>query len=189
MKKKIAVALVAFALVLCFAIGGTFAWLTAKTAPVKNTFTYGDIDITLTETTGAEYKMVPGVELAKDPKVTVLKNSEACWLFVKIEKSTNYSTYLADYTVADGWTALTGVTGVYYREVPATGATTDASYYVLKGDTTNPNGYVTVKDGVTKAQMEALKNGTDDEPTLTFTAYAVQKDGNATAADAWAKLS
>lgn len=182
MKKKATIAVVALALVLCFAIGGTLAWLVDKSDAVVNTFTYGDINIDLSETTGNEYKMIPGNDITKDPKVTVEKDSEACWLFVKIEKSANYADYLADYTIADGWTALDGVDGVYYREVNADTAKAGTSYQVLKGDT------VTVLDSVKKSDMEAIKNGTVDEPTLTFTAYAVQKDGFDTAALAWAEI-
>ena len=182
MKKKATIAVVALALVLCFAIGGTLAWLVDKSDAVVNTFTYGDINIDLSETTGNEYKMIPGNDITKDPKVTVEKDSEACWLFVKIEKSANYADYLADYTIADGWTALDGVDGVYYREVNADTAKAGTSYQVLKGDT------VTVLDSVKKSDMESIKNGTVDEPTLTFTAYAVQKDGFDTAALAWAEI-
>lgn len=182
MKKKATIAVVALALVLCFAIGGTLAWLVDKSDAVVNTFTYGDINIDLSETTGNEYKMIPGNDITKDPKVTVEKDSEACWLFVKIEKSANYADYLADYTIADGWTALDGVDGVYYREVDADTAKTGTSYQVLKGDK------VTVLDSVEKSDMEAIKDGTVDEPTLTFTAYAVQKDGFDTAALAWAEI-
>ena len=36
--------------------------------------------------------------------------------------------------------------------------------------------------------MEAIKNATVAKPTLTFTAYAVQKDGFDTAALAWAEI-
>ena len=191
MKKKAIIAVVALVLVLCCAMGGTLAWLVAKTDPVVNTFTYGDINIDLSETTGNEYKMIPGNDITKDPKVTVEKDSEACWLFVKVEKSDNYADYLANYTIADGWTALDGVDGVYYREVNADTAKAGTSYQVLKGDT------VTVLDSVKKSDMEAIKNGTVDEPTLTFTAYAVQLDGfNATtntaaknAALAWAEIN
>lgn len=175
MKKKV-LSIVAVVLVLCCAIGGTLAWLTDKTASVKNTFTVGDINIELTETT-TNYKMVPGNTISKDPKVTVKANSEACWLFVKVEKSVNFDSFMT-YDMADGWTELPSVTGVYYREVAATTAATDFS--VLKGDS------VSVKDTVTKADLNALTQNTF--PTLTFTAYAVQKDNVADAATAWSKL-
>ena len=187
MKKKILALTLVFALALALGIGGTVAWLTAQTTPVVNTFTVGDINITLAETT-TDFKMVPGNEIAKDPKVTVLKDSEACWLFVKIVKSNNYSTYLEDYQLAAGWTALAGVDGVYYREV-SQNASNDTEYYVLSAGTKlgTDHGHVKVKEAVTKDQMEAIK--TSGQPTLTFTAYAVQKDNIATAADAWAKVS
>lgn len=190
MKKKAIIAVVALALVLCFAIGGTLAWLVDKSDAVVNTFTYGDINIDLSESTGDEYKMIPGNDITKDPKVTVEANSEACWLFVKVEKSATYDSYLADYTIADDWNELDGVDGVYYREVNADTAKAGTSYQVLKGNT------VTVLDSVEKSDMEAIKNSTTAKPTLTFTAYAVQLDGfNATtnteaqnAALAWAKI-
>ena len=176
MKKKV-LSIVAVVLVLCCAIGGTLAWLTDKTDPVVNTFTVGDINIELKETT-TNYKMVPGNTISKDPKVTVQANSEACWLFVKVEKSSNFDSFMT-YDMADGWTALPGVPGVYYREVAATTAATDFS--VLKDNS------VLVKDSVTKADLNALTR--DTFPTLTFTAYAVQKDNVATATDAWTKAN
>ena len=175
MKKKV-LSIVAVVLVLCCAIGGTLAWLTDKTGPVKNTFTVGDINIELTETT-KDYKMVPGNTIAKNPKVTVKANSEACWLFVKVEKSANFDSFMT-YEMADGWTALPNVTGVYYREVAATTAATDFS--VLKDN------QVKVLDTVTKTMLEAAKT---DAPTLTFTAYAVQKDNVTSVTDAWEKAN
>lgn len=176
MKKKV-ISIVAVVLVLCCAIGGTLAWLTDKTASVTNTFTVGDINIDLTESKNLNLKMVPGNTITKDPKVTVQANSEACWLFVKVEKSSNFDSFMT-YAMADGWTALPGVTGVYYREVAATTAATDFS--VLKDNS------VLVKDSVTKTMLNGL--GETTFPTLTFTAYAVQKDNVADAATAWGKL-
>ena len=179
MKKKIALSIAAIALVICCAVGGTLAWLTDKTGPVVNTFTVGNIDITLAETTGNSYKMVPGNTITKDPKVTVEGGSEDCWLFVKVEKS-NFDNFMT-YTIDSGWTALTGVDGVYYREVAA--STTDQAFAVLTGN------QVTVKDTVTKADMDGLTSSGATLPTLTFTAYAVQKAGFTTAAAAWAEAS
>lgn len=176
MKKKV-LSIVAVVLVLCCAIGGTLAWLTDKTDSVVNTFTVGDINIELTESENLNLKMVPGNTITKDPKVTVKDGSEACWLFVKVEKSANFDSFMT-YEMADGWTALPDVTGVYYREVAATTAATDFS--VLKDNS------VLVKDGVTKTMLNGLDETTF--PTLTFTAYAVQKDNVADAATAWSKL-
>ena len=75
---KTFVAMLALVLVIGCAVGGTVAWLTAQTGPVVNTFTYGNINITLSETTGEDYKIIPGVDIEKDPTVTVKKDSEAC---------------------------------------------------------------------------------------------------------------
>lgn len=183
MKKKIVALLLALALVFGGAVGGTIAWLTDVTAEVKNTFTVGDINIELTETK-TTFKMVPGSDIDKDPKVTVKANSEACWLFVEITDSANLSTYIT-YTVDTGWTKGTGTgeggngvpTNVYFREVAANIA--DQAFSVLKDDK------VSVKDTVTKAQMEAAET---NAPTLTFKAYAIQKDNVTSAADAWTKV-
>ena len=120
MKKKTLALVLALTLLVAGVVGGTLAWLTDRTAEVKNTFTVGDINIGLTETT-TDYKMVPGNTIAKDPTVTVKANSEACWLFVKVTKSENLDTFIT-YAIAEGWTALPGVDGVYYREVPASAA-------------------------------------------------------------------
>ena len=172
------IAMLALVLVIGCAVGGTVAWLVSSTDPVVNTFTYGDINITLGETTGADYKIIPGVDISKDPKVTVKKDSEACWLFVKVEEAGTFVANKVTYSIADGWTKGDGTNipaNVYYREVSAVTANTD--FYVLKDNK------VSVSEDLTK---EEIKNITT-QPTLTFTAYAVQKDGIADAATAWAK--
>lgn len=174
MKKKTLALVLALTLLVAGVVGGTLAWLTDRTAEVKNTFTVGDINIDLTETT-TDYKMVPGNTIAKDPTVTVKANSEACWLFVKVTESENLNNFIT-YTIANGWTKLQD--GVYYREVPASAA--DQTFSVLAGDA------VTVKSDVTRTMLETAKT---DAPTLTFQAYAIQKDHFATAAAAWAEVS
>lgn len=195
MKKKTTIAVTALLLVLCFAIGGTLAWLVDESDKVVNTFTYGDINIDLSETTGDEYKMIPGNDITKDPKVTVKAGSEACWLFVKVEESDNFDNFMT-YAIADGWklydTTTTGSdiqtdnttddTYVIYREVDADTAKAGTSYQVLAGKEGYQNGYVTVNDTVTKEMFAALTEAT--RPTLTFTAYAVQSDNVTTVADA-----
>lgn len=189
---KLVVAMLAVTLLIGCAIGGTVAWLTDKTTAVTNTFTYGDINITLTETKPAnqQAKIIPGVDIEKDPKVTVEADSEACYLFVKI-KEENWPTFTeadgikkVSYDIATGWEPLTGEEGVYYREVDAATANAGVSYYILKGDETYPHGVVTVSENLTKTEVNSITT----QPTLTFTAYAVQKDGIADAATAWAKV-
>ncbi|MGI6237061.1 MAG: hypothetical protein ACOYI7_05890 [Candidatus Excrementavichristensenella sp.] len=177
--RRIAVAL-ALALTAALAfVGGTVAWLIDATGPLINTFTTSGIDITLTETPNLDLKMVPGFDITKDPKATVLAGSEACWLFVKLEKSENFDTFMT-YGIAGDWSALgTGYPGVYCRKIET--ADMGTAYSVLAYD------QVTVKDAVTKEQMDVLTPGT--YPTLTITAYASQLYKSAgvefTATEAW----
>lgn len=176
MKKRTLALLAALVLVIGCIIGGTLAWLTAKTDAVVNTFTTSDINVTLAESP-EEYKMVPGYTIHKDPKATVVNGSEECYLFVKVEKSANFDSYMT-YQMADGWTALENVENVYYREVRT--ADIGKKFSVLEGD------QVTVKDEVTKEMMAAAEK---NQPTLTITAYASQMYKNNTetftAAEAW----
>lgn len=189
--KKAVVLLLVLTMLIGGTIGGTLAWLIAETEPVVNTFTVGNIEITLTETeaTKAEgqdlytksFKMVPGTDIPKDPTVTVAADSEACWLFVEVaaESTEGYITY----AIAGGWEKI-GETNVYGRKVTASNA--DQAFPILKDNK------VHVPDTVTKAMLEKVTNGTVVAPKLTFTAYAIQsanltRDGNAvtTPADAW----
>ena len=180
MKKKGLVIAASVMLVLCLAVGGTLAWLMDETETIKNTFTVGNIEITLEESDDLDLKMVPGNTITKDPHVTVVDGSEDCWLFVKIEKNATYDTYLDEYVLADGWTVVPGETNVYYRTVLATD--TDKDFEVLKDN------QVTVLGTVEKTDMDNITNGTIDAPTLSFTAYAVQKANFATAELAWAEV-
>jgi predicted ribosomally synthesized peptide with SipW-like signal peptide len=181
MKKKVLVMLVSVLLVTACIVGGTLAWLTAQAHEIVNTFTTSDIEINLKETTGDNYKMVPGYTIEKNPKVTVAVGSEECYLFVKLDKSANFDEFLT-YAIAEGWTALDGASDVYYRivEIDAMGT----EYDVLKDN------QVTVKNEVTKKMMNDL---TDDScPTLTVTAYAFQHHKNADEMfdvdEAWANI-
>lgn len=168
------IALLALVLVIGCVAGGTVAWLVATSDTVTNTFTYGNIDIALTETTGKDYKIIPGKDIPKDPKVTVKGGSEACWLFVKVEESGTFVADKVTYAIDKDWTALEGEKGVYYRKVAAVTADTDFS--VLEGNK------ITVKDTLTKGD---IKDIAATNPTLTFTAYAVQQENIADAATAW----
>lgn len=184
MKKKTLALFLVLALAFGGVIGGTVAWLTDTSDTVVNTFTDSDIEITLTETGAVEnansYKMVPGYTISKDPEVTVEAGSEKCYLFVKLDKSDNFDSFLT-YEIADGWTALDGVENVYYRVVDTT--TEAVTFSVLKDD------QVTVKSDVTKEKMNELKNGSSLQPILTVTAYASQfnksADESFTVQEAW----
>ena len=164
---------VSLMLVAAIAIGGTVAWLIDTTDPVTNTLTYGMIDIELTETDSDndgntlvnKYPTIPGATVIKDPKVIVKKNSENCYLFVKIEKLNNFDAFM-DYTPATGWTQVPNVADVYYRTVDQD-TTKDQEFPILLDD------QISVKGSVTQAQISALTDNT--LPTVKFTAYAIQR--------------
>lgn len=182
-KKKVLALVLAMVLVVVGVAAGTLAWLTAKSDTVTNTFTTSDIKVKLEETKN-NFKMIPGYDIQKDPKATVLAGSEECFLFVKLEKSANFDDFMT-YEMADGWTALTGENGVYYRKVQT--ADIDKPFGVLKDDK------VTVKGTVTKDMMNAIDNNTAANPTLTITAYASQLYKNATetfsVSEAWNNIA
>lgn len=172
------------------AIGGTVAWLSSKTEPVINKFTYGDINITLTETITEDgddkdntnsYKMLPGETIIKDPKVTVEENSENCYLFVQLEKTTNFDDFMK-YEMLEEWTILEGYDNVYYQEV--TKSEEKQEFNIIKDNK------VIVKDEVTKDMLNALdEEGIENYPKLTVYAYAVQRNSEietiSTPTNAW----
>lgn len=176
--------MLALTMVVGCAVDGTVAWLVSESESSVSTFTLGDINIKLTgESESQPLKIIPGVGIRRSLKVTVDPNSEACWLFVKVE-GTNWShfpdangTAKVSYSVdvQNGWIALNGHPGVYYREVSAEDAKTGVEYDV--------NGVVAVSEELTKAEINSIASGT--QPQLSFTAYAVQRDGIGDAATAW----
>lgn len=171
MNKKFlkALALVGCALLLVTAsVVGTYAFLTAETAPIQNTFTAGNVSITLTESSVKNsYNLIPGKTYTKDPKITVGNGSESCWLFVKVEDgiaAIEDGPTIAAQLAANGWVSL-GVENVYYHAIANAGATVPVfESFTIKTDA-NVGGYTSAK--------------------ITVTAYAVQAEGFAYASDAW----
>ena len=177
---KMFVTMLAVVLLVGCIIGGTVAWLTDQTDPITNTFTYGDINIELTESTGKDYKIVPGVNIKKDPKVTIKGGSEPCYVFVKVEDNGQFVEGKVTYRMSVLWTKLEGVEGV------------DNVWYIEQGGVVNPqtvpilaNDQIIVSKDLTKDEIKSITAN----PTLTFTAYAVQKEGSNNAAEAWAKVN
>lgn len=162
---KLIATLLAIALVIGCGIGGTIAYLQAKSDPITNTFTASNLSITLTENkpTDQTAKMVPGADIEKDPTVTVTNDSEDCYVFVKIDKSANFDTFMT-FSPAAGWNEVPDASGVFYREVKK--ADTIRTFSVLEDNK------VTVKATVTKADMASISDS--NKPSLSFTAYAIQ---------------
>ena len=191
MKRKLIIAL-ALCLALALGIGGTMAYLTATTTAVVNTFTIGNVGLTLAEPAGEaanyQFKIVPGETVTKDPTVTVTTGSEPCWLFVKITEDlgalNGQITGFFSYKEADGWTLVPGQTNVYYRTVGTkeSDSAIGDSIPVLKGNE------VTLSKDITLDMSNALKETGAKAPTLTFKAAAVQYDGLTTVETAFAQV-
>lgn len=194
MKKKIFKSLAVVACALLLVVGsvvGTFAYLTSQVA-VTNTFTVGNVTITMDEapvdangkaTTGERvktntYHIVPKGEYDKDPTITVNANSDSCYVFVKVingleavEESGN--TTIAKQLENNGWVELDNVANVYvYTDTAVASSAADQIIPVFTK--------VIIDDSVTN---EALSNL--DNKTVVVTAYAVQSAGFANAKAAW----
>lgn len=187
-KKKVFMTVLCAAALVVASVLGTMAFLTSKDK-VNNTFTVGNVAITLDEAKvtdagnpveGADrvkaniYKLIPGHEYTKDPTVHVTANSEDSWVFIKVEDglaAIEDDTTVADQITGNGWTALDGVAGVYYKEYSSSTAATDLvvfETFKVKGD----------------ADVAQYANAKID-----VTAYAIQKDGFTTPTAAWAEVS
>lgn len=166
-------------------IAGTIAYLTSQ-ATVTNTFTVGDIEIKLVESkvdvygalvsdadpvTENEYKLIPGHEYTKDPKVTVVANSEDCYLFVKvvngisaIEVATGNGDTIAEQLTAKGWVNLSG--DIWYYNTKITLKDTDQEISVFES--------FTLKNDV---DVTGYATSDNSDSKIVVTAYAVQSNG------------
>ncbi len=202
MKKKTLTVAIALVLVVALAVGATYAYLTASSGPVKNTFVAGGAvkqgDLELFEhvakknadgsytldpakkTDGNAYTVMPGVDLPKDPTVNVKAASGAYYLFVEVTKGEKVDGETLDYAVdSSKWIRL-NIEGREVYAYTADGQTPTilnaelSNVAILKGNT------ITVSDDV--AKVGAL---TADTAKLTFQAYACQAAGFADAAAAF----
>lgn len=96
MKKKITAVALVVALLAVGIIGGTLAYFTDEEAQI-NTFTMGNVAITLTEPsyqgTNGMLHVYPGQTFAKDPTIAVDANSEDCWLIATVTISNKKDLY------------------------------------------------------------------------------------------------
>lgn len=171
-------------LLVVMTIGGTIAWMTAQTSEIVNTFTVGDINITLTEPAGAEanysWKIVPGTNITKDATVTVEADSEKCYVFVTVKEANWPACGKVTYTVDTNiWTALGDEYPNVYYKVVENNKNADQPFTVLTNNT------VYVASDMTKDEVTAITTN----PTLTFKAYAIQFENMTDAVDAWTKLN
>lgn len=195
--KKAALLLCSAVLLVCISIGATVAYLTS-TATVTNTFTVGNVAITMDETKVDEngtpiqganrvqantYKLMPGHTYTKDPTIHVSNTSEEAYLGVKVvfensaeadEKlSLNMLSIFSGF-IAENWTIQ-----------EKTQEDNDVYYLLTRKNTVTKNDniklfdYVVIPAEMTNEQIAYLNN-----IRMEITAYAVQKDGFSSAADA-----
>lgn len=202
MKKKTLTVAIALVLVVALAVGATYAYLTAKTEVVTNTFTAGGAvkqgDLELFEhvanknadgsytldpakkTDGNAYTVMPGVDLPKDPTVNVKAASGAYYLFVEVSKGAKVDGDTLAYTVdSSKWIKL-NIEGREVYAYTADGQTPTILNAALSNVTILANNTITVSGDV--AKIGAL---TADTAKLTFQAYACQAAGFADAAAAF----
>lgn len=173
-KKNIAITGVAVSLAAVILIGGgTFAYLKGETDPITNSFRTNQVQVSLEETTGNEYNIIPGTTQRKDPKVTV-NNTVDAYVFVEVADATEG---LVRYAIADGWIPLDGVPNVYYRLVSA--AQDVKEFSVLANDEVRYSKALENHDMTDGSG--SLKRGID----LSFNAVAIQAEPFADAKEAY----
>lgn len=173
-KKNIAITGVAVSLAAVMLVGGgTFAYLKGETDPITNSFRTNQVQVSLEETTGNEYNIIPGTAQRKDPKVTV-NNTVDAYVFVEITDETDN---LVDYAIADGWMPLNGVPNVYYRFVSA--AQDVKEFSVLANDE------VRYSKALENHDMTDGSGSLKRDINLTFNAVAIQAEPFADAKEAY----
>lgn len=173
-KKNIAITGVAVSLAAVMLIGGgTFAYLKGETDPITNSFRTNQVQVSLEETTGNEYNIIPGTTQRKDPKVTV-NNTVDAYVFVEVADATEG---LVRYAIADGWMPVDGVPNVYYRLVSAIQDIKEFS--VLKNDE------VRYSKALENDDMTDGSGSLKRDINLTFNAVAIQAEPFANAEEAY----
>ena len=202
MKKTLAVVM-AFVLVIAMSVAGTFAYLTAETGKVTNTFTAGKIlddpknDFKLEEhgvvanddgtykqgeniVTEVSYTVKPGVNLPKDPFVTV-KNSDIAYLFITVEDK--LPTGLS-WNVDSAWEKLMdGEEQVMLNGKPVWVWKSAEGGNVLAAQEAPLTVNVIANKTITVPGDFNVETMTDN--TLSFQAYLAQASGVASALEAW----
>lgn len=180
MKMKAPLIVLCALLLVVASVMGTLAFLTSTTNAVVNTFTYGNVTITLDEAkvdeygvedteaarvTKNQYKLIPGHTYVKDPTIHVDENSEDCYLFAKIDNGLGTNGTI---TVSNGWSKIEGTENIYmYANKVSANAEVEIFAQFTFANDANPADY--------------------ENANITVTGYAVQADGMQGPADAWAK--
>lgn len=195
-------------LLVAASVMGTMAYLTS-TDKVENTFTVGNVKITLDEakvnTDGTpvtpaervkanEYKLLPGHTYTKDPMVTVLNGSEASYIkmTVTFSKASALDAIFAPtgaglISIFNGYDSANWIYKDNTKDANADTRTYEFWYKETVGAPTADVALdalfdsITVPGTITNEQLATIEG-----MTITVNAYAIQADGFANADAAWA---
>ena len=191
MKKRKTI-IAAVVLLLVFVVGGAIAYFT-DTDSATNTFTIGNVAITLSEpdwvTTDsnsngvpdAAENVMPGQEIPKDPTIAVDTGSNPALLFAKVEVPCVGTTEIFDYDKGEYWVAIqetactSGVATKIYALVsnPTAEATAQRMTAVSAGSDSTLFTKAIVNN-LTNADVTALQGQNLD---LKVYAYGIQAEG------------
>lgn len=195
MKKKIMAAALAICMMATLVAGMSLAYFT-DTDSKTNTFTVGNVDITLTEpswlgdTSEDAVRLIPGKTIAKDPTITVAQGSQTAYTFMKVELSADFLELITDWATAQQVTDPKAVIGAWFTSATSPKIMAMGSDYVIlgvlspkaAGDSVTYFDEVKVPATVTQEMIKA-----DGDYTIEITAYAIQAEGFYTTEDADAK--
>lgn len=213
-KRKALLLTLCAVLLVAASVFGTIAYLT-ETEAVTNTFTVGQISMSMDEAkvneagqklntdgevwetgdtyavrvTANKYHLLPGQTYSKDPIIHVDADSEDSYIFIKVdnngieaieETATDYISVSAQ-ILTNGWTWWKKEGNVHYFYQDYTKGQDDKELEVFR--------QFKVGDSVNNEQLkafydEAAENGGEAKAVI-VTAYAVQKAGFDSYADAW----
>lgn len=170
--KKVLTVIASLALVAAISIGGTLAYLSAQTNEVTNTFTFGNMSLTLTETYTQNSKIYPGAVIDKTPVVSVGAESEPCYVYAKINNG--FGSYAA-LNISSDWSLVAGSNNIYrYTSVVDNSASNTALPLTALFTTVTIDGA-----SVTSANIETVA-----QSTIVIDAFAYQANGTADTAAA-----
>lgn len=200
-KRLFASGVLAFLIAYC-TLTGTLAYLLDYTDSIGNVFTSGEVDISLTESvvndhgvpvtpaartsSGQTYKLVPGRSYVKDPVVTVEADSVPCYVYILVDNPVTAIEDVTAGTVAsqiasNGWSTLSGSSGTLYYNDRALTAT-QTLYYKAVSASSSDQDLATFTTFNTDLWADVTTAG---GLSLDITAFAIQQDSFASAAEAW----
>ena len=215
MKKKKTI-LAALVLLLVVAVGGAIAYFT-DTDTKTNTFTIGNVDISLTEDgwdaladandndiPDVAEDMMPGESVTKDPTINNLSTKNPAYVFAKVEvpcttivAPATTAEELFTYTINSGWTELTGsavactsggnATHVYYY---GTGGTLTSLAKAADADHPTPTSNPVFSSVTLRSTLKGNEGLTGDK-NIVVNGYGIQTEGltSTAPADVWGNFS